>query len=149
MTTRCQALLAASALLAGGTALGASVPDWDETAYGPHEDMRSAASVLLRSDSARIATRHKAQEASYVAEAPSPGTVVMSAYVLREPKDKDVAMPRYETPAMRFLRDGTLYSHFGRKYSTQVLLKFYQSKAPPIGNLPPTSGIQLSVTLAW
>jgi hypothetical protein len=149
MTTRCQALLAFAALAAAGHAFGGTDPDWDEFAYGPHDDVRSATSILLRSDSQRIAARKKADDSTYVATAAAPGTVVMSAYVLREPEDKDVALPKYETPTMRFLRDGTLYSRIGRKYSTQVLLRFYQSKAPPIGNLPPNKGIQLAFSLAW
>jgi hypothetical protein len=149
MTTRSQALLAFAALAAAAHAFAGTEPDWDDFAYGPHDDVRSATSMLLRSDSQRIAVRKKAEESTYVAMPAAPGTVVMSAYVLREPKDRDVAMPKYETPTMRFLRDGTLYSHIGRKYSTQVLLRFYQSKAPPIGNLPPNKGIQLAFSLAW
>ena len=149
MTTGSQALLAIAVLTAAGTTFAGSDADWDEYSYGPHDDMRSAANMLLRLDSQHIAVRNKAEESSYVALPAAPGTVVMSAYVLTEPKDKDVAMPKYETPAMRFLRDGTLYSHIGRKYSTQVLLRFYQSAAPVISNVPPNKGIQLALSLAW
>jgi hypothetical protein len=149
MSTRCQALLALAALAAAAHALAGADPDWDEFAYGPRDDVRSATRMLLRSESQKIAVQKKAEESTYGAMPAAPATVVMSAYVLREPKDRDVAMPRYETPTMRLLRDGTLYSHIGRKYSTQVLLRFYQSKAPPIGNLPPNKGIQLAFSLAW
>jgi hypothetical protein len=149
MTTRCQALLAVAAIAAAGPAFAGSDANGDAVAHGHHDDIRSEIRALLQSDSTRIATRQQAKESSLVSEVPVPGTVVMSAYVLREPKDRDVAMPRYETPTMKFLRDGTIYTHIGRKYSTQVLLRFYQSQAPPIGNLPPARGIQLSLTLAW
>jgi hypothetical protein len=138
--------IAALAAAAGGAfaesaALAAPDP------FVPHDDMRLATRLLLRSDSSRIAALE--QNRRIAPPTPPAGTVVMSPYILREPSDRDVAMPRYETPAMRFLRDGTLYTYVGPKFSSRAFLRLYQEEQHIGGNVAPATAIQLAFVLAW
>jgi hypothetical protein len=149
MKPRRQVLLGIAAFAAAGCgAFGDTAAPGSGDPLLPHDDIRLATNLLLRSDSSRIAALEQKQSKGAATSAPA-GTVVMSPYILREPSDRDVAMPRYETPAMRFLRDGTLYSHIGPRYSTRAFLRFYRTEDRIGGNVPPVNGVQLAFVLAW
>lgn len=149
MKPRRQVLLGIAALAAAGCgAFADSVAPGAGDSLVPRDDIRLATNILLRSDSSRIAAlEEKGSRAA--TPAPPAGTVVMSPYVLREPNDRDVAMPRYETPTMRFLRDGTLYSHVGQKFSSRLFLQLAQAEQHIGGNVPPSNAIRLAFVLAW
>jgi hypothetical protein len=62
----------------------------------------------------------------------------------------------YEPPLMRFLRDGTLYENFGRKFTTRLRLRFYSTDSPldmpmpaMFGNAHPRNGAQLGMSWSW
>jgi hypothetical protein len=151
MKTRSQVMLGIAALAAAGGSVfaDAGTPNDPRAPIEAHDDIRQATNTLLRPDSARMAERQKRQQQAPIASAPTPGTVVMSPYVLREPEERDVLLPRYETPAMRFLKEGTLYSHMGQKYSTRLLVRPYTKAEHTGGTDAPANGIQLAFTLAW
>jgi hypothetical protein len=149
MKSRRNVLLGIAALAATGCgAFADTAPAGAADPFVPHDDIRLATNLLLRSDSSRLAALERKQGAEPDTSPPA-GTVVMSPYILREPSDHDVALPRYETPAMRFLRDGTLYSHIGPRYSTRAFLRFYRTEDRIGGNVPPVNGLQLAFVLAW
>ncbi len=81
---------------------------------------------------------------------------VMSPYVVKGARIPNVKEAVFEPPLMRFLRDGTLYENFGRKFTTKMRLRFYSTDAAPdnpapamFGNVRPRNGAQLGLSWSW
>jgi hypothetical protein len=111
---------------------------------------------LLIADSLKgVATKPAGATARELAPS-APGAVVMSPYVVKEPRFPKVGESKFEPPLMRFLRDGTLHENFGRRFTTRVKLRFYSTDATPddpapamFGNVKPRNGAQLGLSWSW
>ena len=73
----------------------------------------------------------------------------MSPYILRETREPVIESVKPDSPALQFVKSGTLYHHVGRKVTTNVLLHFYKLGQWSGGNIPPVNGIELAMFLSW
>jgi hypothetical protein len=146
-------------LYAAALAPSAAPPIPDDIAPASPDDIRAELKKLLLADSMRIARSEQAK-APATHDQGGPGAVVMSPYVVKEPRYPRVNERVFEPPLMRFLRDGTLYENAGRKLTTRLRLRLYSTDEPPadpdeilpptmFGNVRPVNGAQLGLSWSW
>lgn len=114
-------------------------------APGP-TDVRAELSRLVQADAARQAA---APPAAKLEAGRDGAALVMSPYILRENREPVIESVKPDSPALQFVKSGTLYRHVGKKVTTSVLLRFYKLEQWSGGNIPPVNGIELGMFLSW
>jgi hypothetical protein len=109
-------------------------------------DVRSELNRLVQADAVRQAA---AKPAARVDASRDGATLVMSPYILRESREPVIESVKPDSPALQFVKSGTLYRHVGKKVTTNVLLHFYKLQQWSGGNIPPVNGIELGMFLSW
>jgi hypothetical protein len=75
--------------------------------------------------------------------------VTMSPYIVREARPPEIIKAPSGVPIIRWLKDGTLYDRVGETFTIGAKLTFYETAAPPGGNIKPVGGVKVGLSWSW